>query len=127
MPPTTDPPTRHEVDHWIRPDPQTPRCVVGDDADAFRRIRTHILSRLMHQPGMGYRQLLNSLGGCCWYLGLLFVGLPHVEFWATLLADPNAHGMPHKVRPEWLPSPAPDVAPPYLTTIILWLAGVALI
>ena len=94
-------PTQNEVDNWIRQDPESPRFLMGDEATAFEMIRTSILKRLLRDLEMWWRQLLNVISGCFRYLGLLFVGIPTVVFWASLLPESDGELPPslEKLRP----------------------------
>lgn len=114
-------PTRSEVDHWIRQDPETPRFLMGDDAIAFKTIRKQILKRLVRHPEMWWRQLLNIFGGCCRYLTLLIVGTPTLHFWGSLMPDLKGEGIALPLEPDWLEKMPTGSAPSFLSSIVLIL------
>ena len=101
-------PTSQEIESWIRRDPDELRFLMGEEAAAFGRIRTAVFRRLMREPEMWWRQVLNVVGGCCRYLGLLFVGIPTVVYWAEFWAQ-RLPELDREVPPELEKLRPPDI------------------
>jgi len=80
---------------------------------------TTILKRLMHWPQMWWRQAVNALGGCLRHLMLLFVGIPTLHVWASLLPEAPEGGPVVTVPPAWMDDVASDAAPSLLTFMVL--------
>jgi hypothetical protein len=120
------PPTPNEIDRWIRQDLEVPKCLMDEGAAAFEMIRMATLKRLMHRPEMWWQQAMNSLGGCLRHLVLIFVGIPTLHFWASLLPDAPGVSPAMSVPPGWMDHMVSDAAPLFLALIVsMWVLLVA--
>jgi len=64
-------------------------------------------------------EAVNILGGCLRHLMLLFVGIPTLHFWASLLPQAPEGGPVVTVPPAWMDDVVSDSAPSLLASMVL--------